>query len=1028
MPPARDDGGEEETTESLYSLPSDSQLAQRLIAENKPNMRRYVKGISNTDFSKYLTISVDEEEYEVEDFELCDVCNKPLLFFHDLSRSATRCNADMIPVETIENFVFPNMLKDHFVNAKIKSVLSEVKIRDGIAKAQAIAKATPAAQQARQQPPVDNRKILDAPKWSEKQDLESFLEALNSWAMLHDFANGLQILYALCVSLESAERHDIANELRQFFPAADARAKDSVSFIAGVIKHIRMKFARSKRDEMETAWLKLLSASHEGDVMKTISEFELQTKRLQNLGAKIDENLLSIQLMLNCKLSKSEKQHAVSAIGDIDQADIYDKTKRILKLLRSDASSRANNDPLISYYGLNYSNRKRSASWSDRPRTPQRTPKENTNKSPFKNRQNNYNADNRNFRPRTPSRERRERRPSFNNNNFNRNSRQDTFAAETQEGQNDPLEDTENCFYTSAIDLICLADKFGCELFGILDTGCPRSVMSRSKAKDIVQSANPGFYKVSNANANFRFGSTRVLEARKSIQLNLKFMDIERRVQFFIVDANIPILLGKDIIQHNFGAILDSTSNVLKIKGKDNRYREIKLLELGSRHWGLELSLTSLYNKQTGKLKVNHPFLTDDVTKEGDPPDEGAGAGAVPRLRRGGDDGVQRGRLQHPAVQPGGSQEHLTTPRGTREGRPGQQDGLQARQVHLGPDQRDQLRQQGPRDQAVPDQQGNGKNPQNNISQQSFFSYAELKKLHHNLGHRSVDSMVQNLKQTTRFKPENRQMLLNIQKKCKACKMNAKATPKPKVGWPKSSDFNECVSIDLKDKMSQFNKYILYATEEFSGLIKGRVIPNKKAEIVVQAFFDMWIIGDGFGPGIPARIFSDNGAEFDNDTFSEFTSKLGMRVQRSAAYSPWQNGKCERIHGAVDLLVDKILDNDPAMSLQQAVDLACFNKNSEVSRRTGFSPFQIVLGKNPSFISNFDFDPVTAETNFKSTLVLNLITRLNDVRRQFRSIDLDDRVKRALSQRVYNYSRTPLRGGAIRFCLRTSTICLSEAR
>ena len=948
----------DEDTESMYSLPSNERLARKFLDENKVNMRKYVKGMTNSDMKKYMTLAYEGGDYEVEDVELCEVCNKPMLFFHDLSRPATRCSAELMPINIVETYLFPAMKDEHFIAAKFKSILSEVRLNDETSRAQAVAKAAATVQNV-QQPlniqRLDSRKILDAPKWSDKQDLESFLDALRNWAILHDFANGLQILYALCVSLETTERHDVANELRQFFPPADAKGKDAETFIGLIIDHIRKKFARSKRDEVETTWLKLLSAGQGGDVMKIISDFELQVKRLRNLGADVDEKLLSIQLMLNCKLSKSEKQHAISAIGEIDQADIFDRTKRILKLLKSDSSTRSTDDPLMSYYGLNYSQRKRSASWSDRQRTPQRDPY-NQNRSPFRPRDNPRQAD-RNSRSRTPSKERRERRPSYNNsNNFSRPRKGDTFNAETQEDQPDPLEDTQNCFYTSSVDLIFLADKFGCELFGILDTGCPRSVMSSRKARQIVQAANPGFYKISNAAANFRFGSTRVLEARKAIQLNLKFMDIERRVQFFIVDANIPILLGKDIIQHNFGAILDSSNNILKIKGKDNRYREIKLSELGSKHWALELSLTSLYNKATGKLKVNHTFIADDFPRQDSQTDEAAGTTAG-HLQ---DPGEGRADGPGPALQQG---------RGQRQGRAEQAATAHGHQPadrpqHLHPGQHclehgagQHVRAERPGDKDLPQSQRNGKQQSSSDYSHSLFNYAELKKLHHNLGHRSVDSMVQNLKQTSRFKPENRQMLLNIQKRCKSCKLNAKAAPKPKVGWPKASDFNECVSIDLKDKLSQYNKYILYATEEFSGLIKGRVINNKRAETVVQAFFDMWIIGDGFGPGIPARIFSDNGGEFDNEIFSEFTSKLGIKVQRTAAYSPWQNGKCERVHGAVDLLVDKILDNDPHMSLQQALDLACFNKNSEVSRRTGFSPFQIVLGKNPSFISNFDFAP-----------------------------------------------------------------------
>ena len=534
--PASQRDGEEEDTESMYSLPSDERLAKKFLEESRPNMRKFVKGLSNTDMTKFLTLAYEGGDYEVEDVELCEVCNKPMLFFHDLSRPATRCSAEPIRIAFVESYIFPAMKEEHFINAKFKSILSDVKIRDETNKAQAIAKAASSAipPQGNQQQiqRVESRKILDAPKWSDKQDLDSFLDALRNWAILHDFANGLQILYALCVSLESTERHDVANELRQFFPPTDTRQETAETFIDKVITHIRKKFARSKRDEMETSWLKLLSAGQDGDIMKIISEFELQIKRLKNLGAEVDEKLLSIQLMLNCKLSKSEKQHAISAIGEIDQSDVYERTKRIIKLLKSDSSSRSTNDPLMSYYGLNYAQRKRSASWSDRQRTPQRDRYDQGNKSPYRSRDNVRQSD-RNQRPRTPSRERRERRPSFSNSNNNSfRTRGDTYVSETQEGQTDPLEDTQNCFYTASVDLMFLADRYGCELFGILDTGCPRSVMSTRKAREIVQAANPGFYKISNAAAKFRFGSTRVLEARKAIQLNLKFMDIERRVQF----------------------------------------------------------------------------------------------------------------------------------------------------------------------------------------------------------------------------------------------------------------------------------------------------------------------------------------------------------------------------------------------------------------------------------------------------------------------------------------------------------------
>ena len=44
----------------------------------------------------------------------------------------------------------------------------------------------------------------------------------------------------------------------------------------------------------------------------------------------------------------------------------------------------------------------------------------------------------------------------------------------------------------------------------------------------------------------------------------------------------------------------------------------------------------------------------------------------------------------------------------------------------------------------------------------------------------------------------------------------------------------------------------------------------------------------------------------------------------TAEASPWMNGGCERSHATVDRIVNKILEDDPKLSLQKAVDLACF--------------------------------------------------------------------------------------------------------
>lgn len=48
----------------------------------------------------------------------------------------------------------------------------------------------------------------------------------------------------------------------------------------------------------------------------------------------------------------------------------------------------------------------------------------------------------------------------------------------------------------------------------------------------------------------------------------------------------------------------------------------------------------------------------------------------------------------------------------------------------------------------------------------------------------------------------------------------------------------------------------------------------------------------------------------------------------TAAYSPWQNGICERNHAVVDNCVAKILEDQPDLNLELALAWAVNAKNS----------------------------------------------------------------------------------------------------
>ena len=245
-------------------------------------------------------------------------------------------------------------------------------------------------------------------------------------------------------------------------------------------------------------------------------------------------------------------------------------------------------------------------------------------------------------------------------------------------------------------------------------------------------------------------------------------------------------------------------------------------------------------------------------------------------------------------------------------------------------------------------------------------------------------------------------MLERIRENCRLCIEYAKSPSRKKATFMKALDFNACVSLDLKE-LTRWGKHILYMCDEFSRLTKGVIINDKRAETIVQAFNQEWVIGHGLGPGLPLKVHADNGKEFDNDVLKEFLSRLGINMTFSAFYSPEQNGVNERNHHTVDILFFKIMSDNPDMKLQDALDLACYSKNIEINR-TGFSSLQIVYGKNPRIISNFEPTTMTMDVCSDSELVRKLINRMENVRMEYRKLEVDKKIRLMLSERIQKWN------------------------
>ena len=272
-----------------------------------------------------------------------------------------------------------------------------------------------------------------------------------------------------------------------------------------------------------------------------------------------------------------------------------------------------------------------------------------------------------------------------------------------------------------------------------------------------------------------------------------------------------------------------------------------------------------------------------------------------------------------------------------------------------------------------------------------------LRKLHKQFGHRPKRVFVKLLQDAGKWCQSFSEMLDRIIEGCEGCIMRRKTPDRPAVALEMATDFNECIAMDLK---FWGDKYILYIIDTFSRYTQATVIDRKKPECVIDALFKIWI--QYFG--VPGKCITDNGGEFSNGEMLEVMSYLNVVHLTTGSEAAWMNGLCEKNHETNDNILGAIVRDYPDLDLRSALPWACTAKNS-LSNVYGFSPFQIVFGKNPRLPSILNDPPPAWEVKPMSKQLQQNIKLINKTREEFVKSLSCAKIKRALLARVRTIDR-----------------------
>ena len=200
-------------------------------------------------------------------------------------------------------------------------------------------------------------------------------------------------------------------------------------------------------------------------------------------------------------------------------------------------------------------------------------------------------------------------------------------------------------------------------------------------------------------------------------------------------------------------------------------------------------------------------------------------------------------------------------------------------------------------------------------------------------------------------------------------------------------------------------KHILHLIDHATRYSQGCIVPNKEKSSIVSGVLKIWI--SLFGS--PKSILSDNGGEFSNEDFVEIGQKLNTEIKSTAAESPWSNGINERHNGVLGEMIVKTM-NDCHCDLQTALMWSLAAKNS-LANVYGFSPQQLVFGKNAAFPSNLHNKLPALDEEFSSEIMRDNLNVLHIARQNFIKLESCAKVKKALRSKTRTHTAKKLEIG-----------------
>ncbi|KAJ8390423.1 hypothetical protein AAFF_G00103580, partial [Aldrovandia affinis] len=180
-----------------------------------------------------------------------------------------------------------------------------------------------------------------------------------------------------------------------------------------------------------------------------------------------------------------------------------------------------------------------------------------------------------------------------------------------------------------------------------------------------------------------------------------------------------------------------------------------------------------------------------------------------------------------------------------------------------------------------------------------------LQQLHQGHGHQGVERTTDLVRQRCYWPG----LYQDVKDWCKQCDRCALAKPvHPTVRTPMghllASRPNQILAIDfsLLERARDGREQVLVMTDVFSKFTQAVPTRDQRASTVAGVLVREWF----YRFGVPARIHSDQGRNFESQLIQQLCSFYGVQKTHTTPYHPQGNGQCERFNRTLHSLLQTL--------------------------------------------------------------------------------------------------------------------------